>query len=251
MEQPDKLTSILLDALRKAMANPTEHRLFKSGKVEGIFSRRGGGDEAAALALREGYVEIVRREEKGKTDIEWVHLTPRGIEFLYEHDSPQAVLGEIRKMLRSTKAGVPAWLDAMLDQLKTLAERFGEEMQRYLRKLDVLTHRVEEALRRIDAGVPALSNPIQGLVPWGWEALTYLDHRKLGGAIDDCPLQELFGVIKARHPNLSIILFHDGLRQLEQNRAIRLLPFLESPDKLPAPEYALLDGSRVLYYAKR
>ena len=33
-------------------------------------------------------------------------------------------------MLRSAQAGVPTWLDSVLEQLKTLADRFGVEMQR-------------------------------------------------------------------------------------------------------------------------
>ena len=98
MDYPDKRTSILLDALRKTIGNQSEYRLFRSGKFDGLFSHRSEASaEAATLALREGYLDSIRRETKGKIVVEWVRLTPKGVEFLYEHDSPHAVLGEMRK----------------------------------------------------------------------------------------------------------------------------------------------------------
>jgi len=42
--------------------------------------------------------------------------------------------------------------------------------------------------------------------------------------------------------------FHEGLRRLQERRALRLLPADDSAG-LPQPEYALFDGSRVLYSA--
>ena len=45
--------------------------------------------------------------------------------------------------------------------------------------------------------------------------------------------------------------FHDGLRRLDDLRAISLRPFSGRPEELSEPEYALLDGANVLYYATR
>ena len=45
----DKVTDALIDALKLALAGPTEQRLFKSGKLEGLFSGRTGINADAKL----------------------------------------------------------------------------------------------------------------------------------------------------------------------------------------------------------
>src|SRR4051794_35335439 len=84
----DKVTQTLIDALKEALAEPGEQRLFRTGKLEGLFAGRTGTNaEAAERALREGLLEVVRTETKGKTATEWVRLTPRAMEFLHHHES--------------------------------------------------------------------------------------------------------------------------------------------------------------------
>lgn len=250
--QQQKRAAALLAAVRAAFVEPGEHRLFKSGKLDGLFpSKTGPVGEAATEAVRGGLLESTRTEVKGKVAIEWVRLTPRGVDFLYEHDSPRSVLTELRHLLHDTKAGIPGWLDGLRDELAQLATRFGEEMQRYLQRLDALTQRVEEALRRVDALGPTLPDQMQMLVPWGLDALTYLDRRKADGAAHHCSLPELFEALHERHPDLTIRPFHDGLRRLADNRAVRLIAFSGPTDQLPRPEYALLDGAKVLYHVCR
>ena len=46
----DKLTEVLLEALKQALAEPGEQRLFRSGKLPGLFSSRSG--TALPLASR-------------------------------------------------------------------------------------------------------------------------------------------------------------------------------------------------------
>ena len=51
----DKLTLVLIDALKQAVTQPGEQRLFRSGKFPGVFPGRAGlNAEAAAQALRDG-----------------------------------------------------------------------------------------------------------------------------------------------------------------------------------------------------
>src|SRR5205085_7944438 len=101
----DRVTEVLTAALKQALADhPAEHRLYKSGKLEGLFpGRSGAGGEAAARALRDGLVEAVRTEVKGKTTIEWVRLTPRGVEFVHGQESPAVALRELRDTLRTNQ----------------------------------------------------------------------------------------------------------------------------------------------------
>jgi hypothetical protein len=153
--------------------------------------------------------------------------------------------------LQTTKAGVPVWLEGMQREVQTLSDRLGDEMDRLLHRLDALAMRVEEALRRANADVPALEDGVARAVPWAADVLFYLDHRRQSGAAGDCPLPELFAAVRQRRPEVSLTAFHDGLRRLDDLRAIALQPFAGRPEELTEPEYALLDGAKVLYYASR
>jgi len=250
-DRKSKQAAILLSALRLALADVEEHRLYKSGKLDGLFpSRVGASGDAAAAAMRDGYLEPVRTEVKGKINIEWVRLTPKGVEFIYQNDSARSVLEEMHEMMQGAREGVPAWLAKIHEQLRVLSMTFAAEMQRYLQRLDALTRRVEEALRRVEADIPALTDPLQSIVPWGLEALTYLDHRKLGGQPGPCPLPELFAAVQGKFRHLSLPDFHNGLKRLADNRALNLRPF-EGPSRIPEPEHAIPDGAHMLYYACR
>ncbi len=248
----DRLTQALLQALKQALAQPGEQRLFKSGKLTGLFAGRSGANgDAAALALRDGLLEVVRTETRGKTTIEWVRLTPRGVNFVYDHESPLRVLAELREVLQLTQAGVPGWLAEMRQEVQALSIRLAEDVQRVLNRLEALGQRMDEALRRADAAGPPLPDGLAATVPWGLDALAYLDRRRAGGAPGDCPLPELFAHVREQNAGLSVTAFHDGLRRLRDRGALRLLPSSDPAQPLPEPEYALPDGTAVLYYVSR
>jgi hypothetical protein len=248
----DKPTEILIDALKQALAEPAEQRLYRSGKLDGLFaSRAGANGEAAARAIRDGLLEVRRTETRGKTTVEWVRLTPRGVDFLHEHESPVRALRDLQAVLQTTTEAVPLWLADMRRELQTLSARLAEEAQKWTHRLDALGQRVEEALRRAEAGGPHLPDGVAQAMPWALDALTYLERRQAGGANGDCPLPELFAALREKHAELSLTAFHDGLRRLHDRRSVRLLPFAGPPGELPEPEFALVDGVAVLYYARR
>jgi hypothetical protein len=243
----DRVMDVLTEALKQALDDPSvERRLFKSGKLDGLFPGRGGaGGEAAARALADDLLELVRTETKGKTSIEWVRLTPRGVAFLNDHESPARALHGLRDALRANQQAVPLWLADMHTTLKALDERLATDAQKWQLRLDALTRRVEETLRRLDASAPPPE--VTRAYPWATDALAYLDQRRGGGAAGDCPLPELFGALARQHVGLSVGSFHEGLRRLRERRALRLVP--ANGAELTHPEYALLDGGTVLYYA--
>jgi hypothetical protein len=248
----DRVVEQIIAALKTALAEPGEHRLFRSGKLEGLFaSRIGIAGEAGLSAVRDGLFEIVRTETRGKFSNEWVRLTPAGVEYLHSHESPLVVLRELETALRSTRAGVPLWLEQMRQQWQTFSGQMVEQMQQTLQRLDALAERVEEALRRADAIAPTLPNGVGSSVPWALEALTYLDRRRQTGVKETCPLPELFAAVRRGNPNLSLSEFQTGLRRLGDHKALRLLPFDGPAERMPHPEYALLDGASMLYYAAR
>ena len=106
--EPDpRCTEVLLDALKAALAAPGEHRLFRAGKLAGLFpSRAGPSADAALFALTDGLLETVRTETKGKIVTEWVKATPKAVTFVHDRDSPKAVL-------RSTTVSTTAMAAAM------------------------------------------------------------------------------------------------------------------------------------------
>ena len=63
------------------------------------------------------------------------------------------------------------------------------------------------------------------VVPWGADALATLTTARLAEPIGECPLPELFGAVRGKHAGLTVRDFHDGLRRLADNRAIRLTPW--------------------------
>ena len=44
----EQVTAIVVDALRRALAEPVEHRLYKSGKLDGLFPGRAGANGSVA-----------------------------------------------------------------------------------------------------------------------------------------------------------------------------------------------------------
>ena len=248
----DKVTEALVAALKEALAQPGEHRLYRSGKLAGLFpGRTGANAEAAARALRDGLLEIVRTETKGKAEVEWVKPTPKGVNFVHDHESPVMVLRELRTALETARDGTPAWLAKVGTELQELSCRLTAEVQKYLQRLEALGQRVDEALRRAEAGGPAVPDGVAAAAPWAVDVLAYLDRRQTSGANGHCPLPELFAALREQHAELSLPDFHDGLRRLQDRRALRLFPAADPSQPLAEPEYALLDGVQLLYFAAR
>jgi hypothetical protein len=251
MAMSERVREHLIAALRQALGESGEQRLYRSGKFAGLFaSRAGAAGDAAAEAVREGLLEILRTETRGKFTIEWVRITPKGVEFLHQNDSPVHVLRELQAELKTARAGVPVWLKGIDENWREFSQEMHNHLQQALTRLDALANRVDEALRRLD-GVTTVPKGVAQSVPWAVEALSYLDHRRDGGAPNGCPLPELFVAVRRGHPGLSLIDFQDGLRRLNDHKSLRLTRFDGPADQLPEPEYALVDGADVLYYANR
>ena len=241
-------TELILDALKAAITAPGEHRLFRAGKLVGLFPSRAGEAAAAGLvAIKEGLLETVRTETRGKVVTEWVKATPKAVAFVNDHDSPKSVLKELKGVLDTARAGVPAWMVEAKAEVAVLSARFEEQAAAMLKRLDELAVRIEGALRRSEANAPGITEPTGKVVPWAVEALEYLDHRKGSGATGDCPLPELFHAIRVRFPEVSLAAFQDGLRRLDDVRAVRL----SSGAEMAEPEYAVVVGGKLMSAAGR
>jgi hypothetical protein len=247
----DRVTEALVAALRQALAGSDEHRLYRAGKLDGLFvSRAGIAGQAAAQALAQGLLVGTRTEARGKTVIEWVHMTPAGVDFLHQQESPVRALDEVRHALRSNQQALPIWLADMRATLAAIDERLAADAHKWADRLDGLTRRVDDALRRLESERPLLPPELAETYPWSMDALNYLDRRKSGGASGDCPLPELFAALTRTYSSLSVGTFHEGLRRLHDRRVLRLKP-AEDGTPMPQPEYALFGGGAVLYFAGR
>lgn len=248
----DKATTVLIDVLKHALAESGEQRLFKSGKLEGLFpSRSGTNAEASAKAITDGLLEVVRTEIKGKTAIEWVRITPKGMEYLHTLESPVQALRDLQTILQVNREQVPIWLADMQGKLQEMARQLTDQAQRWSHRLEALSGQVEAALERATIKSCTLPDSVVEDAPWAEEALAYLDHRKSAGAKTECDLPELFAALRERHADLSVPAFHDRLRRLQDRQLLKLIPFDHSPSEIPEPEYALLEGTTLYYHVSR
>ena len=246
---PDpRRTELLLDALKAALAAPGEHRMFRAGKLPGLFPARTGlASEAALQAIRDCLLEPVRTETKGKLVTEWVRATPRAVGFVHEHDSPRSILRELKDVLNATRDGVPSFMANAKAELAALSANFEARASAMLTRLDDLAKRCEAALRRAETTGSAVADPVARIVPWAIAALEYLDWRSVSGGTGDCPLPELFHAVCVRFPELTLPTFHDGVKRLHDVRAVRLLPAGE----ITEPEYAVVVDGKLMYAVGR
>ncbi len=244
----DKETQLLLDALKQAMTDAGEHRLFRTGKLEGLFaSHTAANNEAADAALRDGLLEIVRTETKGKTTTQWVRSTPKAVEYVHHHESPLQTLQELQAILQTSKDGLPLWLDDLRQRLVHLSDELTREVQKWSQRLDSLHTQVSEALQKATV-MPRRIGVNDSDSQWARESLDYLGRRKSTGVDGECSLPELFNALQLNHKEMSISGFHDQLLRLQDRRTLRLLPFHGDPGAIPEPEFALPDGTQLLYY---
>jgi hypothetical protein len=244
----DQRKRMLLDALKVGAAQPGEQRLYRRGKLPGLFAQRTSANaEIADAAVKDGLLEVTRVEMAGKTTIEWVRVTQKGQQFLVDGESPIRALEELRETLAVHQQGLPAWAAQMNGRIDEMSRSFSGEIEAMRQRLDQLTRNVEAAIARIEAVRAEADLPE---TPWGPEALDVLERRKQVGLGTRCPLADLFAALKEKNGELTVKEFHAGLRRLQDRRLISLLPGVNGSDA-PGPEYALLDGAAVYYYASR
>lgn len=244
----DRGQRTLADALRQGV-DQDEIRLYRAGKLPGLFGARTAlNAELADHALRTGLIEVVRTEARGKSPLEWVRVTARGVDFVLRADSPVRALDELRDTLALNRDGIPRWLAELQGQVEELGQRLTAEVASLRERLDGMMVRVQEALRRADKYGPPAPEGVAETLAWAHDALDYLERRPRSGLADRCPLPELFTHLRDRESALTIGDFHSGLRRLHDRGLIRLLS-ADATDGPAEPEYALLDGPRVFYFA--
>src|SRR5262249_6273646 len=157
-------------------------------------------------------------------------------EFLHRHQSPVEALKDMQAVLQTNRQYIPLWLAEFQRELHELAQRISAEAAKWSHRLDGLNEQVGKAITRLEPARGIVPDGAGGASPWAVEILTYLDRRRTSGATDHCSLPELFTALREAHSELSVPAFHDTLRRLQDRGVLRLLPFENSPNTIPAPE---------------
>ncbi len=231
----DKTTSLILDALSRAVADPAGVPLH--GKTaRGLFTTTAAAKQAAQRCKDEGFLRIVRTETKGKTLHEICAITEKGLAYVLNQVSPKKVLEDLVHALeaRQSETGqllmAARQMQAGLDALKATAEKVLQQVQK-------------------PATFPASPGSSNGNENWTGAILSYLTQWQASNVSEDCSLPELFCQAKQSYPALTIGRFHDGLRKLYDQELIYLHPWTGPLYEIPDPPCALLVGHEIAYYA--
>jgi len=221
------LSSLILDALQRALAEPDGLPLVASKASPGLFAANASGKQASQEARAAGWVDVVRQETRGKTTLEIAAITEKGLAHLLEQSSPRPVLEAILKAIDGCQERITTWI---------------AEVERNQRTLDALKGLAEKV-------VAQLRTPESALPPWVRNGHHHdsqaLIIEKLRGwtKLGDYPLPELFDTLKAGSPQ-----FHDALRALHDRQTIYLHPWTGPLHETPRPALGLLVGHEVAYY---
>lgn len=271
----DKLTQQVLDALTRVAAEPNGLPLYAGKTDPGLFPNVAGAKPAAQKCLADDLVRVVGTDAQGRSPRDRYALTEKGWEYLLAAVNPKQVLEDFVRVLEARQGEVSELLKTarrMADGLQGLRDAVSRVLPSVtaarLPAPPDRTARGEAAVYGDHAGAGAPSAPAPaspGLSPallrgGGGEGLllepppapdlapavlAYLaDHT----GPTDCALPELYRAL-ALTDALTIGAFHDCLRALHADGAVSLPQWTGPLYALPEPQYALLIGHGIAYYA--
>lgn len=231
----DKSTQLMLDALSRAVTEPTGLPLFGNKSSPGLFVATSAARFAAQRCLDDALVRVLRSEPRGKSTQEICAITDKGLNYLLTQVSPRQVLEDLVRAVESRQA-----------QMNELVQA-GRQAQASLEGLKAVAQQALQELRQRPE-LPPIKAADSAADAWLEAALTHLQKWHGGGSSEDCPLPELYGKLRQEYPALTIGQFHDGLRQLHEQAKIYLHPWTGPLCDLPQPPLALLIGHVIAYY---
>lgn len=235
----DKLSHLLLDALRRAALAPGGTPLIGAKAAPGLFPATAPARQAAQRACVDGLVRKFAADPKGKADRDCFTITDAGLAYLLRHTSPKQVLDDVARALEGRHV--------QIENLLSVAEEARTELAAIK---SVLTKLGEpEALAPGVIGFRTPEASARGLPDWLADLREHLSDWDTGGAAGDCPLPDLYRRLQVAYPVLTIGQFHDGLRELHDQEQVYLHPWTGPLYALPEPAFALLVGHEIAYYA--
>lgn len=232
----DKSTQFMVEALARAVVEPSGMPLHASRTEPGLFNGSPAARQAAQRCKDQGYLRVVRSEVRSKAVQEICAITDKGLDFLLAQVSPRQVLEDFLRSLdaRQVQLGelltTARQIDASLEDLKALAGN---------------------VLPRLENPTPAImpQSSANGGAAGPGAILTFLMQWHQTPSAGDCPLPELYRQARPASAHWTIGHFHDELRRLHEQGQIYLHPWTGPLYDLPEPAYALLVGHEVAYYA--
>src|SRR5262249_32913082 len=102
----DKSTQTVLEALRRAAADPAGVPLHASKQAPGLFAATAAARPLARRCVDEGLLRVVRTETRGKAAQEYCAITEKGLHHLLRQTSPRQVLEDLVRVLEAREAQV-------------------------------------------------------------------------------------------------------------------------------------------------
>jgi hypothetical protein len=260
---------LVLEAMERALADPTPRKLHGTKANPGIFLASSAAAKVAAqLCLERGLIAPCDQQRTKSKAVTLYGLAPAGIAYLLEHDP-------LRQLLTATHDAVARLARTSADCQQTLASvqqqaaQLQEVVQRAATRLE--PPNMEKMLAAVqtarnEGGTAAAGKPADASVPAGSPAAPgtsndpsskladelqqHVQQHKRQSPLRPLDLPQLFRFARSRQPALSLGQFHDLVRRLSDAGRIRLSPFTQAMYQLPDPQCAMIVGREIMYYVE-
>jgi hypothetical protein len=235
------LEELILEAVERALADPSSRKLHGTKANPGIFLASSAAAKAAAQRCLDLGLIVPSGEQRAKSKVTLLYgIAPAGVQYLLEHDP-------LRQLLAATRDGV--------DQLAQTSAACQQTLVRVQQQVTRLQEAVQNAASRLQppniekmlaavsaargaaatgpgavAGLPVAS-PASSAAPnaeLGHALLTHLQQHKRQAPLRPLDLPQVYRFAQTRQPALSLGSFHDAVRRLAEAGQLRLTPFTQA-----------------------
>jgi hypothetical protein len=254
---------LVLEAIERALADPSPRKLHGTKASPGIFLASSAVAKAAAQRCLDLGLITPCGEQRTKSKVTPLYgIAPAGIKYLLDHDP-------LRQLLAATQDGVARLAQTSADCQQTLARvqqqvtRLQEAVQNAASRLQPPD--IEKMLAAVSAARGAAATAA-GTAAGSTAAVSansaapnaelasalvqHLQQHKRQAPLRPLDLPQLFRFAQSRQPALSLGSFHDAIRRLADTGQIRLSPFTQAMYQLPEPQCAMIVGREIMYYVE-
>jgi len=249
---------LVLEAIERALADPSPRKLHGTKASPGIFLASSAAAKAAAQRCLELGLIAACGELRTKSKVTPLYgIAPAGIKYLLDHDP-------LRQLLAATQDGVARLAQTSADCQQTLVRvqqqvtRLQEAVQNAASRLqppdiEKMLAAVYAARGAAATGPGTVAVPASSAAPNAELASALVQHlqqHKRQAPLRPLDLPQLFRFAQSRQPALSLGSFHDAIRRLADAGQIRLSPFTQAMYQLPEPQCAMIVGREIMYYVE-
>lgn len=147
-------------------------------------------------------------------------------------------------------------LGKRLEKVETALQNQGQEG--LVEKIDQAFAALQKRLEKPLTITSVQSAPIASQPPklpakadeWGEEVIRMVAEQKQRNSFQRLTLPQIFEKLRPKHPDLTLGLFHDGLRRLQDEKRLRLGPYTQALATLDDPRNALFLDREVKFYVE-